>query len=158
MRLSAHFSLHELTRSQLANRYGLDNTPHEAALTALKPLCTGFLEPLRVHVRRPIYPSSGFRAPSVNRLLGSHDGSQHCRGEAVDFEVGGFSNINLARHIAENMAFDQLILEYPQPDNPHAGWLHVSYRDGHNRQMVLTRTKSGYKRGIALADIGPEAA
>ena len=50
--------------------------------------------------------------------------------------------------MAENLKFDQLILEYPQLDNGRAGWLHVSYRGRENRGQCLTRHQNGYVRGL----------
>ena len=50
--------------------------------------------------------------------------------------------------MAENLAFDQLILEYPQLDNGRAGWLHVSHRGRENRGQYLTRHQNGYVRGL----------
>lgn len=51
MRLSPHFTLRELTKSQVAARYGLDNTPDEAAIRALARLADGILEQIgRAHV------------------------------------------------------------------------------------------------------------
>jgi len=152
MRLSAHFVLHELTRSQLAVRHAIENRPDAHELANLHLLCEGFLEPLRADIGRPIHPSSGFRCRALNRLLGSRDSSQHCRGEAVDFEVLGLANVDLARHIASHMLFDQLILEYPQADAPYAGWIHVSYRENGNRRQVLTRLKNGFRRGLIVPE------
>ena len=50
--------------------------------------------------------------------------------------------------MAENLAFDQLILEYPQLDNGRAGWLHVSHMGRENRGQYLTRHQNGYVRGL----------
>lgn len=148
MRLSAHFFLHEMTRSQLATRHGLDNQPDSVAIDNLIALCRNVLEPLRRHYGKPIYPTSGYRCRAVNRLLGSSDKSQHCRGEAVDFEIAGIGNMTLARHIEANLAFDQLILEFTQEKDMLAFWIHISYRRGANRQSVLTRFQDGYQRGL----------
>jgi zinc D-Ala-D-Ala carboxypeptidase len=93
MRLSDHFYLHELTRSQIATRRGLPNQPDEKQIDALRLLCRRVLEPLRRHVKVPIMPSGGYGFLALNRLLGSGDSSSHCRGEAVDFEVMGVDNI-----------------------------------------------------------------
>ena len=150
MRLSAHFVLHELTRSQLAARHGIENRPNARALSNLRHLCHGFLEPLQADIGRPIHPTSGFRCLALNRLLGSNDRSRHCLGQTVDFEIAGMANADLARHIASTRVFDQLILEYPQADAPQAGWVHVSYARAENRGQVLTRLKTGYQQGIVV--------
>ena len=48
-RLSTHFSLKELTRSQTAERKGIKNTPNDAEINNLKLLCENILEPVREH-------------------------------------------------------------------------------------------------------------
>lgn len=148
MRLSDHFYLYEFTRSQLASRHGLANHPSEPQIEALRLLCRHALEPVRAHFKVPIRPSSGFRCVALNRLLGSRDTSSHCSGEAVDFELMGVANVQLAHWVADNLQFDQLILEYLQADNPHGGWVHLSYRKHGNRAQCLTRDANGYRRGL----------
>ncbi|NCF78713.1 MAG: hypothetical protein GWP34_02260, partial [Alphaproteobacteria bacterium] len=71
----------------------------------------------------------------------------HCRGEAVDFEVMGVPNIQLAHWISDNLDFDQLILEYPQAENGSGGWLHVSYKAQGNRVQRFTRQHDGFHTG-----------
>ena len=148
MRLSDHFYLHEFTRSQIATRRALPNQPDEKQIDALRLLCRRVLEPVRRHVKVPIMPSSGYRCLALNRLLGSGDSSSHCRGEAVDFEVMGVDNMQLAHWVSDNLDFDQLILEYPQPDKGDGGWLHVSYKAEGNRAECLTRLHDGYHFGL----------
>jgi hypothetical protein len=146
--LSEHFYLHELTRSQLATRHALPNQPDQSQIDALQLLCRKVLEPVRRQVKVPIIPSSGFRCIALNRLLGSRDTSSHCRGEAVDFEVMGVPNIQLAHWISDNFDFDQLILEYPQAENGSGDWLHVSYKAQGNRVQRLTRQPDGFQTGL----------
>ena len=148
MRLSDHFYLHEMIRSQLATRHAIANQPDSGQIDALRRLCCFVMDPTRRHFGVPIVPSSGFRCRRLNRLLGSRDTSSHCTGEAVDFEIIGIPNLDLAHWMAENLVFDQLILEYPQVDNARAGWVHVSYKGGKNRGQCLTRHQNGYLRGL----------
>lgn len=140
MNLSSHFILAELTRSEVAIRKGFDNTPSVTEVESLKALCENILEPLRVHIACPIHINSGFRGPKANAAVGGASSSQHCRGEAADFEVNGMSNAALAKTIIDlNLPFDQLILEFHTPGDPNSGWVHCSYRkDGTNRGEVLT--------------------
>ncbi len=150
MNLSPHFTLHEMCRSQLASRMQLDNTPDSVAIENMKWLCERILEPLRAQFCRPIYPSSGYRSAALNRALGGAAGSQHCRGEAVDFGIAHVAHHRVAAWSAENLIFDQLIVEYPQADNEEAGWLHISYVKQGNRKQTLTKTESGYRVGFPL--------
>ena len=150
MQLSPHFTLHEMCRSQIAMRHGFDNQPPLATLQALERLCEAILEPVRERFSRPITPSSGYRCRALNRVLGSHDASQHVKGEAVDFDIAGCPKSEIAAWIAGHLVFDQLIVEYPQAENVSAGWLHVSYRLGRNRREILTKTNNGVIRGFPL--------
>jgi zinc D-Ala-D-Ala carboxypeptidase len=56
--------------------------------------------------------------------IGSKFTSQHAKGQAADFEVPGVANIELARWIEANLDYDQLILEFYDPNDPAAGWIH----------------------------------
>ena len=53
-KLSAHFTLGELIKSETAPRRGIANIPGPAELAALKLLCIHVLEPVRVHFGRPV--------------------------------------------------------------------------------------------------------
>ena len=143
MKLSEHFTLHEMTRSQVAVRLGLDNIPGAAEYAALKHLCNGVLEGVRALVGAPVRISSGYRSPVVNRATGGSERSQHMAGEACDFEVDGLSNLEVAARIAaSDLQFDQLILEFYSPIDPNAGWVHISDVSGRaRRRSVLTATR-----------------
>lgn len=148
MKLSKHFTLAELTRSPMADRLDIDNSkPSELVVDNLVTLCNMVLEPCRDKFG-PIRPSSGYRCLKLNRAIGSKDSSQHVLGEAVDFEVAGVSNVELAKWIRDNVTFDQLILEFYDPEKgPNSGWCHVSY-SRRNRNQVLTINKNGTFKGL----------
>jgi len=137
MRLSRHFTLSELTKSQTAKRLGINNKPDSRALANLMALVCHILEPVRVHFGIPFTPSSGYRCLKLNRAIGSKSTSQHVKGEAVDFEIPTIANRDLADWIKENLTFDQLILELHNPDVADSGWVHCSYREGNNRCEYL---------------------
>ena len=148
MKLSDNFSLAEMTKSQTALRKGIDNTPTEAEVAKLKLLCEKVLQPVREHFGRPVTVNSGFRCLKLNRAIGSKDTSQHRKGEAADIEIPGVPNKELAEWIRDNLEFDQLILEFYRDDDPAAGWVHVSFKDGDLRNQCLTIGKSGTKVGL----------
>ena len=135
--ISAHFTFRELTHSALAVRHGLLNEPNSDEIQNLIHLAENILEPVRDHFDIPFRPSSGYRSLAVNQLLGSPSTSQHITGEAVDFEIPSVSNRDVAAWVKDHLSFDQMILEFHQPDIPHSGWLHCSYRAGNNRQQSL---------------------
>lgn len=149
-RLSEHFTLRELVRSQQAARHGIDNTPPEAVVNSLELICVNILEPVRKHYGVPFSPNSGYRSPELNARIGGSRASQHISGQAVDIEVPGISNYDLAVWIKGNLIFDQLILEHYQPGDPYSGWVHVSYSGSGNRGHCLTFDGKSYKPGLLI--------
>ena len=133
-RLSTHFSLKELTRSQTAERKGIKNTPNDGEIENLKTLCENILEPVREHYGIPFTPSSGFRCFDLNKAVGSSSKSQHITGQAVDFEIPGVPNMELALWIKEHLDYDQLLLEFYKESIPDSGWVHCSYVGERNRK------------------------
>jgi|TARA_R110002020_G_scaffold524_1_gene2601 zinc D-Ala-D-Ala carboxypeptidase len=136
MQLSNHFSLRELIKSQTAERMEISNYPTDAEIANLVLVCENILEPVREHYGVAITPSSGFRCIELNRQIGSKDTSQHTTGQAVDFEVMGNPNLDVALWVKDNCQFDQLILEFYKENDPHSGWIHCSYAEGNNRSQA----------------------
>lgn len=150
-RLSPHFTLEEFTRSATARRLNIDNTPGAADIAAMRALCRAILEPVRLHFGgKPVRITSGYRCPRLNKAVGSSWRSQHRKGEAVDFEIPGVSNYDVARWIRDNLVFDQLILENYVRGDPNSGWVHVSYREDRARHSVLTYARRKYFPGLLL--------
>ena len=145
MKLSENFSLIELTKSQTAERKGIDNTPSIEHQENLKLLCTHILQPVRDRFERVVSVSSGYRSPELCLAIGSKTTSQHAKGQAADFEIYGLSNQELATYIKENLDYDQLILEYWKKEDPNAGWVHCSYDVSVNRKQYLKAYKENGK-------------
>lgn len=144
MQLTKHFSLAEMVKSQTAERKDIPNEPDSDQIYNMVLLCENILEPIRTHYKLPIQPSSGFRSAELCLAIGSSIGSQHAKGEAVDFEVATVDNEELASWIWENLDYDQLILEAYKGGN--SGWVHCSYKAEGNRKESLSWEKgSGYK-------------
>ena len=151
MRLSTNFTLAEFTKSQTADRKGIDNTPPQDIIPKLSFLATQILEPLREKIEKPIIITSGYRSPQLSLAIGSSQKSQHCKGEAVDIEAIGMSTLNLAEMIINHFEFDQVILECYKKGDMNSGWVHVSLKSGDNRKEVLTYTKEkGYEKGLVI--------
>ncbi|WP_169542842.1 D-Ala-D-Ala carboxypeptidase family metallohydrolase [Sneathiella aquimaris] len=148
MQLSEHFSLSELTRSDLAARLQIDNTPGPQEIACLKQLAENILEPVRKHYNKPFRPNSGYRCLALNRALKSKDSSQHVKGQAVDIEVPGVSNFDLAEWMYQNLQFDQLILECYKPGDPNSGWVHCSFVADQCRQECLTFSDGSFSQGL----------
>ena len=141
MKLSENFSLVELTKSQTAERKGIDNTPSTEHQDNLKSLCTRILQPVRDHFNRVVSVSSGYRSEALCLAIGSKTTSQHAKGQAADFEIYELSNKELADYINENLEYDQLILEYWKEEDPNSGWVHCSYTSEGNRKQYLKAYK-----------------
>ena len=141
MKLSPNFSLLELTKSQTAERKGIDNTPSPEHQENLKLLCTAILQPVRDHFGRVVTISSGYRSPELCTAIGSKITSQHAKGQAADFEIFGVSNKALADYIDAELHYDQLILEYWNESDPNSGWVHCSFAEGKNRKQYLKAYK-----------------
>ncbi len=151
MQLTKNFSLREFTKSQTAERMGIDNTPPEEIIPKLSFLATQILEPLREKIDKPILITSGYRCPELCEAIGSKPTSQHTKGEAVDIEAIGMSTLNLAEMIINHFDFDQVILECYRKGDMNSGWVHCSLISGENRQEVLTYTKAkGYEKGLKV--------
>ena len=145
-RLSPHFKLKELERSQLAERYEIDNTVNdERVFKNLQLLCENILEPVRLHYGVPFSPNSGYRCLDLNRRLKSSDNSQHVHGQAADIEIPTVSNYELGIWIRDNCEYDTVLLEFYKEGDPSSGWVHVSYVENNNRKRALIFDGKQYK-------------
>ena len=126
MQLSRNFSLQELTKSDTAIRKGIDNQPNADQIDKLKTLCEKILQPVRDQFGR-VKVTSGYRSPELCVAIGSSLTSQHSKAEAVDFEVMGVDNAEVADWVKMNDETDRLILEYAPPREPKPGWITASY-------------------------------
>ena len=139
MKLSKNLSLAEVTKSNTANRLGIDNTPDDLVTANLRKTAEHIFQPLRDAFRCPIYVSSGYRSAELNTAIGGSNRSQHVEGRALDLDADVFGrckNGEIFRWILNNLTFDQLIWEFGDQDNPD--WVHVSYvHDGVNRGRCL---------------------
>ncbi len=151
MNLSEHFTLDEFTRS--ISHPNISNIPTASQVAAMDDLCAAVLEPVRKHFGKPVVILSGFRSPELNKAIGGASASQHMNGEAADIEVYGVSNAALWNFIFHTGRFDQLVAEYFSKDDPRAGWVHVSYRQGKNRKEALSCVAKGdYRKGLVFKE------
>ena len=135
MKLTEHFTLSEFVRSDTATNRHIDNTPTTGAVDNLRALCRNVLEPARVAFGEPIYITSGYRCPTLNKAVGGKPTSQHLRGEEADLQVRGIDNLRkLYRLIKDHGVFDQLLYE---SNKAGVRWIHVSYKQGGNRRQAI---------------------
>ena len=144
MQLSKHFTLEEFEKSQTATRKGIKNKAGSGEIKNLGDLCYEILEPVRAKFDKPVTITSGYRSEELCEAIGSKKTSQHTTGNAVDFEISGVSNLEIALWISNHTNFDQLLLEY-YTGEPSSGWVHVSYdSEKTNRKQVLTFDGKSY--------------
>jgi len=146
MRLTAHFTLAEFTRSESAKRHGVSNQPTSEHIQNIKILCERVLEPIRMKFG-PLILSSGYRSKVLNHYIGGSLKSQHCEGKAADIDmdgVDGVTNKEIFEYIKNELEFDQLINEF------NYSWIHVSYNLGKNRKQVLDALKVNNKTVYAI--------
>jgi zinc D-Ala-D-Ala carboxypeptidase len=142
MMISEHISLSEATKSQEAVRKGIENIPTEEHLKAMRLVAEKVFEPLRKAFNKPLTISSFYRSPKLNKSIGGSETSQHCKGEAIDIDMGDF-NSDIFHWIKNNLVFDQLIYEFGDTKNP--SWVHVSYSENGNRKQILRAIKENGK-------------
>ena len=151
MYLTKNFSYLEMIKSSTAQRLNVSNKPTLEHAINLVNLCNLILQPVRKEFG-PIRINSGYRSPTLNAKVGGSKTSQHCNGQASDFESFSTPNPDLALWITKNLDFDQIILEFYDGVDPNSGWVHCSYNLMGNRKKILTalKTKSGvvYRNGF----------
>ena len=141
--LSQHFSLAEFTRSDTAQRRGIDNTPSLSVVVRLSGLCYNVLEPLRRFAAQPITISSGYRCKTLNTAVGGSTTSQHMTGEAADIHIPSIEVGKKWFEYLKTLPHDQLIWERDSPTSNHY-WIHVSCRidlSKNRRQCIPLLTK-----------------
>ena len=129
--MNLNFKMSELIYSQKAVENNINNMPDINSLDYMLDLIVYCLQPIRDKLGKPMTISSGYRNSQVNKLVGGVSTSQHCKGQAVDFTVSGYTPAQLVTLIKSyGIEFDQLINEYDS-------WVHISYVKGNNRKQVL---------------------
>jgi zinc D-Ala-D-Ala carboxypeptidase len=146
MMLSEHFSLEQMTASEIALRRGLSNIPPVQIVDNLRTLCRS-LERIREYLGAELVVHSGYRSYEVNTLLGGAANSAHMQGLACDFTAPNYGPPQkIARSIIESdIAFDQLIFEF-------GSWVHFAISDNMRKQVLSANSKAGstvYTAGIA---------
>ena|ERR1039458_6237266 len=146
MQLTEHFSLEEMTFSQVAARRGINNTPPPAQLANLARTAQAMEQVKGILGGKSVHVDSGYRSTLVNADVGGVSSSAHCKGLACDFVCPDFGTpYEVAKAILASVEcpdFDQLILEY--------GWVHLGLSEGKTRLQTLTKRSaySSYELGI----------
>lgn len=146
--IAPNFRAYELTRSDLADRLGIDNGfASIQELHAAIHLARQVLQAVRAKFG-PFSPNSVYRGQNLERALKHKPStwlttSQHAKGEACDIEIVALPTLELAAWARDNLPdFDQIICEcYDPAKGPNSGWVHISLKlpgSGTNRRQCLS--------------------
>lgn len=91
--MAIYFTVKEMTKSQTAKLYHIDNTPNEEVVGNLKKVMY-ILDIVRVYIGKPILVNSGYRCEKLNEMVGGVQKSMHTKGLAADFRTGKKEDIN----------------------------------------------------------------
>ncbi len=128
--MAKYFTISELIRSDTAKRQGISNNPTPDEIESIWRLMNEVLDPIRENYGKPIYVTSGYRSPALNRAVGGSQTSQHMRGEAADIDTPSRAeNKRLFEIIVDmlrrgELTVGQLIWEKGNSEGPD--WIHVS--------------------------------
>lgn len=92
--MAIYFTIEEMTKSQMARLYHIDNTPTEKVIGNLKKVMY-ILDIVRAHMGKPILVNSGYRCKRLNEIVGGVQNSMHTKGLAADFRTGEKEDINV---------------------------------------------------------------
>lgn len=128
--MTPHFTLAELTHSDTAVRFNINNTPSYEITQNLLVAASG-LELVRALLGGPVRINSGYRCAALNKRVGGSASSAHMQGFAVDFTCTGFGTpLQIVKAIeASDIKYDQVIAE--------GTWVHISF-DPKLRGQVMT--------------------
>jgi len=146
--ISANITYQEATKSQGAERLGIENKPTYEELLCMQLVAERIFERVRKwhfdKYGKGIIITSFFRCKELNeKTPGASPTSQHCKGEAMDIDtdiLGGGTNKEVFDWIRANISdWDQLIWEFGTDETP--AWVHISYTVHGNRKQVLRAIK-----------------
>lgn len=145
MKISNYTTIEQACKSETAIRKGIDNTPNQEQLEAMKLLCEKVYDPLCKTIGRALPYTSFFRSTKLNKAIGGSSTSQHCKGEAIDIDCDGtnITNKTIFELLKSQFDTDQIIWEFGNNDNP--AWVHVSFSKNGNRGIVLKAIKENGK-------------
>lgn len=129
------FKFIEMINSAKADEFNIDNFPKDCNIIDNIIYTMECLDHIREQYGLPLYISSGYRCPELNRKVGGKETSQHLKGQAADINLGSVEKNReffnwLACH-KDEIEFDQLI------DESKYSWVHVSFKKENNRKQIL---------------------
>ena len=127
-----YFTIAEMTRSDTADKQGIDNRLPKDLLPNVENLIDKVLDPLRSWYGRPVYVNSGYRCPELNRAVGGVGTSYHLTGCAADIDVySRTENQKLFDYIRERLPYTEVGLE------GGGRWVHVALVPGREEEKQV---------------------
>lgn len=108
--MAIYFTIKEMTKSQTAKLYRIDNTPAKKEIENLKKVMY-ILDMVRVYMGKPIYINSGYRCKKLNEKVGGVQKSMHTRGLAADFSTKKEEDISMMFEFLKKNQKDFKIIE-----------------------------------------------
>ena len=128
--MGKYFTIQELCKSDVAKRHNIYNIPDKAQTENLNKLIA-VLDSLREEWGKPIYVTSGFRCPDLNKAVGGVNTSAHLTGNAADLVSYPYQDFKKWINSAiDKYNYDQLITEY----NSNTEWIHLGLYNNKGEQ------------------------
>lgn len=130
--MGKYFTIAELTKSDTADRKGINNRIPKELLGNAQNLIDKVLDPLREWYGKPIYVNSGYRCPELNRAVGGVPNSFHLTGCAADIDVNDTAeNKKLMDYIIQHLPFTEVGWE------GKGAWVHVALVPGRENEKEV---------------------
>jgi len=147
--LSKHFTLGDLSSKSVVSKYKVEpqnGLSYGQLVYNLSALALNVLEPALA-----LYPklqvNSAFRTTAA-----SNPSSQHTKGQAVDIQIPGLGKdqyFAVAKKLANNLNYDQLLLEYKNYGTGQP-WIHISFSvDGQRKQVLTLYNDKTFSQGLS---------
>ena len=135
MATKSYFTIAELCASDIAKKYGINNTPDLTITSHLQQLIN-FLNPLREAWGSAIKVTSGYRCKRLNDMVGGSKTSSHMIGYGVDLVPANGKMDVFKKFIVDYMKiriFDQCIIE----KSGKTEWIHIGLYNTKGQQCKM---------------------
>lgn len=129
MKNGQYITVNEMLRSQTAEKLNIKNVPNDPIVIENLEHTIEQLDELRRLYGHPIFVTSGYRCPALNKAVGGKPNSQHVKGQAADLKW----DEDLLKFIINNYNYDQLIEE----TSKRTKWIHISFNKNGERQQYI---------------------
>lgn len=132
-----YFSIGELSQSDEADKRGIPNHPNTSQKMNMEKLIERVLDHIRSLYGKPIYVNSGFRCPTLNKVVGGAKNSQHLEGKAADITAGSVEENKKLWSVVMFLIQEGDIEPDQVIDEKGLRWIHISYNEDNNRGQIL---------------------